>query len=175
MDLFSPSLMDKLLGADLDAPTRAPSPRAGTAEGDAPLATSPRWTVQQITDSVARDLETLLNARPGIEAASMPEHPLAARSLLTYGLTDLSALNVASDRDRLRITEAIRRALQVHEPRLTQVEVQVRPSAQVGAGLCFSIRARLRLDPCTESVAFDAMLQPGSNHYAVSRRDARAH
>jgi type VI secretion system protein ImpF len=72
--------------------------------------------VQQITDSVARDLETLLNARPSIEAGPAADHPLAARSLLTFGLTDLSALNVASDRDRLRITEAIRRALRCMSP-----------------------------------------------------------
>ncbi|MCA6218087.1 type VI secretion system baseplate subunit TssE [Ideonella sp. B7] len=174
MDLFSPSLLDKLLGADLDAPRPTRGLRnAPDTETRADL--SPRWSLQQITDSVARDLEALLNARPSLEAGEMPAYPQAARSLLTFGLTDLSALNVASDKDRQRIHEAIRRALMVHEPRLTQVEVQVRANTQVGAGLCFAIRARLRLDPCAEAVAFDAMLQPGTNHYAVSRSDLRTH
>lgn len=175
MELFSPSLLDKLLGADLDAPQRG-SARPSTGTTDDPRAgTSPRWTLRQITESVARDIEALLNARPGFEADAMSGFPLVGRSLLTFGLTDLSALNIASDRDRQRIADAIRRALTVHETRLTRVEVQIRRQAQVGAGLCFSIRARLRLDPTAEPVAFDAMLYPGSNHYAVSRSDLRPH
>ncbi|GAA0767515.1 type VI secretion system baseplate subunit TssE [Ideonella azotifigens] len=159
MDFFSPSLLDKLLGADADGQQRA---------------TSPRWSIEQIKESVARDIETLLNARPGIAPEDLQAFPQLTRSLLTYGLIDITSLNVASDRDRLRITESIRRSLAAHEPRLTQVEVQVRETAKVGAGLCFSIRAKLQLSPTAEPVAFDAMLQPGSNRYAVARSDPRA-
>lgn len=158
MDYFTPSLLDKLLGADSDGSQRS---------------TSPRWSIEQIKESVAKDIEALLNARPGFDVEDLEDFPHAERSLLTYGLTDITALNVASDRDRLRITESIRRSLATHEPRLVQVEVLVRETAKVGEGLCFSIRARLQLNPSAEPVAFDAMLQPGSNRYAVSRRDLR--
>jgi type VI secretion system protein ImpF len=158
MDFFSPSLLDKLLGSDAD----------GQARG-----TSPRWTLEQIKDSVARDIENLLNARTAYDANELSDFPQARRSLLTFGLADITAMNVASDRDRARIIESIRRALADHEPRLTQVEVRVRSSPVVGAGLCFSIRAKLVLNPAAEPVAFDATLQPGSNRYAVARSTAR--
>lgn len=159
MNLFAPSLLDKLLATDVDAQGRG---------------TTPRMSVEQVKESVARDIETLLNARPGFEPAQLGSYPHVARSMLTFGLTDITSLSVASDRDRLRITEAIRRSLADHEQRLVQVEVTVTDSVEVGGGLRFSIRAKLKLTPSTEPVAFDAVLHPGSNRYAVSRSRPRA-
>jgi len=161
MNLFAPSLLDKLLATDVDAQGRG---------------TTPRMSVEQVKESVARDIETLLNARPGFEPAQLGSYPHVARSMLTFGLTDITSLSVASDRDRLRITEAIRRSLSDHEQRLVQVEVTVTDSVEVGGGLRFSIRAKLKLKltPSTEPVAFDAVLHPGSNRYAVSRSRPRA-
>jgi type VI secretion system protein ImpF len=130
--------------------------------------------VEQVKESVARDIETLLNARPSFEAAQLAEYPNVSHSLLTFGLTDITSLSVASDRDRLRITESIRRSLADHEQRLVQVEVSVHDTVEVGGGLRFSIRAKLKLTPSTEPVAFDAVLHPGSNRYAVSRSRPRA-
>jgi type VI secretion system protein ImpF len=159
MNTFAPSLLDKLLATDVDAQGRG---------------ITPRMNVEQVKESVARDIETLLNARPGFEPAQIADYPQAARSLLTFGLTDITSLNVASDRDRLRITDSIRRSLADHEQRLVQVEVTVHDSAEVGGGLHFSIRAKLRLSPSTEPVAFDAVLHPGSHRYAVTRSRPRA-
>jgi len=159
MNLFAPSLLDKLLATDVDVHGRG---------------TTPRMNVEQVKESVARDIETLLNTRPGFEPAQMAAFPNAARSLLTFGLTDITSLSVASDRDRLRITESIRRAIADHEQRLVQVEVTVHDGADIGGGLRFSIRAKLRLTPSTEPVAFDAVMQPGSHRYAVSRSHPRA-
>lgn len=157
---FTPSLLDKLLSID--------------DEGDlSSRGVSPRWNVERIKEAVARDIEALLNTRPGFVGDDLKNYPRVARSVLAYGLTDVTVRNALSDRDRRFITEAIVQALQDHEPRLTQVEVNVRQVADVGAGLCFSIRAKLRLDPVAEPVSFDAMLSPGSSHYAVFRSDLR--
>ncbi len=154
MDSFAPSLLDKLLGDG--APLRG----GGTA---------PRFTVEQVKDSVARDIELLLNTHAPFDLAELGDFPLVGRSLLTLGLTDISAMSMASDRDRARITEALRKALADHDKRLTQVEVKVR-KAEVGmSGLMFTIRAQLLLNPSVEPVSFDAVLQPGSNRYAVSK------
>lgn len=158
MDLFSPSLLDKLLASDGHNASRGGSLR---------------WTAEQIKESVARDIETLLNTCASLDPADCPDQPLAGHSLLSFGLTDFTAMNVASDNDRRRIAESIRRAVNDHEPRLTQVAVQVREKAAVGEGLCFAIRAQLILNPLAEPVAFDAMLHPGSNRYAVTRSDPR--
>jgi type VI secretion system protein ImpF len=71
------------------------------------------------------------------------------------------------------VKDAIRQALADHDPRLREVDVDVRPSLQASTSLCFTIRARLMLNPEVEPVAFDAVLQRGSNRYDVSRSDRR--
>jgi len=160
MNTFAPSLLDKLLGE-------------GTALRGG--GTSPRFTVEQVKDSVARDIEMLLNTHAPYELSELEGLPLVGQSLLTLGLTDISAMSLASDRDRHRITEALRKALADHDKRLTQVEVRVRESQAGMAGLMFSIRAKLLLNPNVEPVSFDAVLQPGSNRYAVTQATRPAH
>lgn len=151
---YAPSLLDKLLGEG--KPLRG----GGIA---------PRLTVDEVKDSVARDIEMLLNTHAVFGPDDVVGLPLVGRSILTLGLTDISAMSLASDRDRARITEALRKALADHDRRLTQVEVRVREAPDGMAGLMFSIRAQLLLNPNVEPVSFDAVLQPGSNRYEVSQ------
>lgn len=151
---FTPSLLDKLLGEGV---------------GKRGAGTAPRFTVEEVKDSVARDIEMLLNTHAPFELSELEGLPLVGRSLLTLGLTDISAMSMASDRDRQRITEALRKALADHDRRLTQVEVKVRKAEAGMAGLMFTIRAQLLLNPAVEPVSFDAVLQPGSHRYAVSK------
>lgn len=152
MQRFVPSLLDKLLGA----------PDAATPAGAQGV------ELARIKAAVARDIEILLNTRPGHLPGQLDGHALAAGSLLGYGLVDICPLSLASDPDRHAIVQAIGRALRDHEPRLQGVQVTVREGAPVGAGLCFAIHARLQLQRSSEPVAFDAVLQPGSHRYAVS-------
>jgi type VI secretion system protein ImpF len=160
MNSYSPSLLDKLMGEAGDLPGKAGA--------------SPRYGIEQVKDSVARDIEMLLNAHAVFSPEDLAAFPHASRSLLTLGLADLSAMSLASDRDRKRITDSISRTLGEHDRRLTQVEVRVRESKAVVGGLTFSIRARLQLQPDAQPVIFDAVLQPGSHRYAVSKGDVRA-
>lgn len=157
MDSFSPSLLDKLLGTG-----------AGGGNG-----TTPRYSVEQVKDSVARDIEMLLNAHQTFSPDELQGLPLAARSLLTLGLVDISSLCMANDRDRRRITDAIREGLMAHDKRLSNVEVGVRELNGSANSLTFTIRAQLLLRPNTERVIFDAVLQPGSKRYDVSKADQR--
>lgn len=152
MNRFAPSLLDKLLLS---------------VSGIHPAATL-SLDIEQLKTSVARDIEVLLNARPSFTPDQLPVYPHTARSLLTFGLPDITSLSLASDRDRHRVVQAIARALEDHEPRLTDVEVFVRENAPAISGLCFSIHGKLKLSPSAEPVAFDAVLHPGSNRYAVS-------
>ncbi len=116
------------------------------------------WTSSQVKAAVARDIETLLNTRPGYMPAQLRGFDQAVRSLLTFGLVDVSPLSLASDRDRSAIVRAITRALLDHEPRLRGVQVTVRESTAIGAGLCFASHARLHLQRSSEPVAFAAVL-----------------
>jgi type VI secretion system protein ImpF len=152
MNRFIPSVLDKLLGTPEDHP-------ASSAQGVG---------IGQIKAAVARDIEALLNTRPGYMPAQLDGYEQATHSLLTFGLVDISPLSLASDRDRHAIVLAITRALHDHEPRLSDVQVTVREGMAVGAGLCFAIHAQLQLQRSSEPVAFDAVLQPGCNRYEVT-------
>jgi type VI secretion system protein ImpF len=133
-----------------------------------------RFSVERVKDAVARDIEHLLNTH----ASHSPDdlraaYPHAARSVLTLGLLDITALSMASDRDRARIAANIRDALTRQDPRLREVDVSVREDKSAQARLSFSIRAKLMLHPDAEPVAFDAVLHPGSQRYEVATRHAR--
>lgn len=158
MSHYAPSLLDKLLGVE----------DHGTGKGAAM-----RMTIDQVKESVARDIEALLNAHACMDADHLSHFELASRSVLTLGLVDITSMSMASDRDRANVKAAIGNTLENHEPRLREVEVDVRPASAAGAPLCFTIRAKLMLSPDVEPVAFDAVLQPGSKRYAVSRSDRR--
>lgn len=157
MDSYSPSLLEKLLGA-------------GTSGHDG---TTLQYSVEQVKDSVARDIEMLLNAHQNHSADDLAGYPNALRSLLTLGLIDISSMSLASDTDRKRITNAIRDGLMSHDRRLVNVEVGVRQVGTSAISVAFTIRAQLVLRPNTEHVVFDAVLQPGSKRYDVSKTDAR--
>lgn len=157
MDTYSPSLLDKLLGVGSGA-------RDGTAL---------RLSVEQVKDSVARDIEMFLNAHQSYSAEDLRGMPKAARSLLTLGLIDISSMSLASDNDRRRISGAIREGLMTHDRRLGNVEVGVRQSSASTTTLSFTIRAQLLLRPNSEHVVFDAVLQPGSQRYDVCEADKR--
>lgn len=72
--------------------------------------------------------------------------------------------------DRQRICTGIEQAVAVHEPRLREVRVELELHRQAINALHFSIRAVLVVNPAQEPVAFDALLQPTSLQYSVSRK-----
>lgn len=157
---YVPSLLDKLLG-------EGESARVGGS--------GVRFTLDRIKDAVARDIESLLNVHASFSPDELEAWPAVRRSLLTLGLPDLSALSMASDRDRARITAALRDALANHDRRLNQVAVSVVEAPAGEAGLRFTIQAHLRVHPHVEPVRFDAVLQPGSQRYEVCRKQRTLH
>lgn len=156
MTTYAPSLLDKLILGNS---------RTGSAL---------RLSAEQVKDSVARDIEMLLNTHPPYADEELLAFPEARNSLLTLGLIDISSMSLASDRDRQRISEAIGAALARHDQRLSEVEVGVRRPGGPGGSMVFTIRARLTLEPGTEDVSFDAILQPASQRYEVSRATGRS-
>lgn len=154
MDRYAPTLLDKLLG------------EAG--DGDPAL---PRWTLERVRRSLARDIEQLLNTRNASSAPALANCPRAARSVVSLGMPDTGSACLASDHDRQRIAARIGQALAAHEPRLAGVEVRVQGRDR--RALSFAIEARLRLHPVAEPVCFDAVLVPAAQRYAVAARDDR--
>ncbi len=152
---FEPSLFDKLFD-------------------DLPVGPA-RWrlSLEQLKDSVARDLEALLNTRVVFDEELRQAFPLAARSVAGFGLIDFAGLSLASIHDRRRICTAIADSIAAHEPRLRDVSVELELQRKTVNALYFSINAVLFVRPAQEPVAFDALLQPTSLQYSVSRQRLR--
>ncbi|KLJ01990.1 type VI secretion system baseplate subunit TssE [Luteimonas sp. FCS-9] len=157
---FEPSLLEKLFD---DAPRSSRGPAS-------PQAVS----VEQYKESVARDLEGLLNSRSAFAETELEAFPQCRRSLMTYGLSDFSAMSLANAYDRADICRALEQAIARHEPRLHDVQVSLDASPYLGAGLRFTIHALLDLQPAREAVSFDALLQPTTLQYSISRMRRQA-
>lgn len=136
-----------------------------------PIKASRRYlSLEQFKDSVARDLESLLNTRTALDSGHIEAFPLAGRSVACFGLDDFTGLSLASVYDRRRICLAIASAIAAHEPRLRDVRVELDLRRNNINALYFSINALLVVRPAQEPVCFDAMLQPSSLQYAVNYR-----
>lgn len=139
-------------------------------------ATLPRMSTEQLKDSVARDLEALLNTRVALAPESFNRYPEARRSVLNYGLADFAAFCLSSSEDRAAICASLKAVVEAYEPRLVNVSATL--DREPGSVNClhFVINADLRLDTGCEPVNFNAVLQPSSLHYAISRgaRSTRA-
>ncbi|MDR7192649.1 type VI secretion system baseplate subunit TssE [Luteimonas terrae] len=157
---FEPSLLEKLF----DEAPRSPG------RGNVLQAVS----VEQYKESVANDLEGLLNSRAAFGTDALSGFPNCCQSLLTYGLVDFSSMSLANAYDRAAICRSIEQAISRHETRLHDVHVTLDANPCLGAGLHFTINALLDLQPAKEAVSFDALLQPSTLQYSVSRMRRQA-
>jgi type VI secretion system protein ImpF len=148
-----PSLIDRLIDPD----------SAGTAWRHG-------YGQEQMTATVQRDLEDLLNTRQ--THAGMPDQYIETRrSVLGYGLPDLTSLNALTIQQRQEIARAIEASITLFEPRLRDVHAVLVDGADVLArSIKFRIDARLRVDPAPE-VAFDTILELTTGQYSVKQGD----
>jgi type VI secretion system protein ImpF len=129
----------------------------------------PRMSVEQLKDSVARDLEALLNTRLAIPADVFRHFPLAKASILNYGLVDFAGYCLSNTDEREAICASLVAAVTAHEPRLSSVTATLENEPGSVNRLNFVINGTLQLDSGAEPVNFNAILQPSSLHYAISR------
>jgi type VI secretion system protein ImpF len=147
MDRFTPGLLDRLMGETAQEPAR--------------------MTVEQLKDIVARDLEALLNTR--VTPGRFDKFPHARGSVLNYGLADFAGMCLTSSEDREAICASLKTAIEAHEPRLTEVSATLEPEGGGVNRLHFVINAKLQVGPAGEAVNFNAVLQPSSLRYSISR------
>lgn len=160
MQGFAPGLLDKLLTGNKH-----------TFSND--IVT--RLSMEELKDSVARDLEALLNTRKVIADDLFRLYPECSKSIVTYGLNDFAGLSLASTDDRAYICRSLEKTIARHEPRLQNVQASLEVQEGSINKLNFAISAFLVVHPAQEPVSFDAVLQPSSLHYSISktRRTAR--
>jgi type VI secretion system protein ImpF len=146
MNGFIPGLLDRLLG-----------------EHERPM------SLEQYKDSVARDLEDLLNTRCALPEEMMRAYPECVRSIANYGLLDFAGMCLSSTDDRARVCAALKAAIERHEPRLRNVQARLERDAGSINRISFAIYGTLAGLPYSEAVSFDAVLQPSSLHYSINR------
>ena len=152
---YTPGLLDRLMDERPDAAPGQP------------------FSSEQLKDSVARDLEALLNTRLAFDVGLLHGFPEARTSLLHYGLLDFAGYCLTSSLDRAAVCAGIKEAIEAHEPRLRDVSATLDVQPGSVNRLNFVIHARLAALPGAEPVHFNAVLQPSSLHYAVRHGSRR--
>lgn len=152
-----PSILDRLLD---NAPGVSQEPVSGRFQ-----------SVRELERIVARDLEALLNTRQETLEELPAEFAEVNRSLLTYGVPDLSSFSLDSESERARIQAVLEQAIALFEPRLEQVRVVLEGPRNHDRGLRFRIEALLRVEPAPEPVTFDALLQVNTQQYVIRGQD----
>ncbi|MGQ0541491.1 MAG: type VI secretion system baseplate subunit TssE [Blastocatellia bacterium] len=147
-----PSVLDRLLDYDPRMSEEAPRSRS--------------IHLQELKQSVRRDLEWLLNTRCHYENIDdrLEEAP---NSVAFYGLPDFTGFSAKNHNEQKKIVKAIETAIKNFEPRFLDPRVTMEPINNVDRLLKFRIEARLDVDPAPEPIAFDTVLQIGSGDFQV--------
>ncbi len=146
------SLIDRLID---QAPQRKAEP---------PMTRS--QSLREVKAAVRRDLEWLLNTRRTIEECPDSLEELK-RSVYNYGLPDISSLFLRSAADQGFLLREITNTLNVFEPRLASVKVDLDPPTKERWNIRFAIEGLLLIDPAPEPVLFDTVLEPSNGEYQV--------
>jgi type VI secretion system protein ImpF len=126
-------------------------------------------TAEELKESVAKDLEALLNCRCAYDEDTFQGFPETLQSMCSYGMRDFVGLSLANPGDRNTICRSLEHTIAIHERRLKQVRVSLELESGAVNRLKFSIHALLIVHPSTEPVFFDALLQPSTLQYSVSK------
>jgi len=151
---YTPGLFDRLLGL----------PNRGQGNNAAQ-----RLSAEELKDTVARDLEALLNTRSTIPEGALKAYPECSRSMVTYGLGDFADRCLSSPSDRAEICTSIEKTIACHEPRLRNVRASLDLRGDFVNRLNFSITAVLVASASQEPVNFDAVLTPSTLQYSISK------
>ncbi len=148
------SVLDRLL----DESPRQPEAHPGTWGG----------TREAFRDAFMRDLEWLLNTRRVPEP--VPElYPEANRSVYYYGLPDVTSLSADAPEARERLAREIEECIRVFEPRLITARVLVAPADDSRERrVRFVIDGVLRMDPHTERILLDTVLETPTGKFLVA-------
>jgi type VI secretion system protein ImpF len=153
---FKPGVWDRLLSAG-----------EGASDG------AGGWSLEQLKDAIARDLEALLNTRSHMSADAQKRYPAVARSIYNYGLLDFSSMCMNSEEDRNKICVAVKLAIERFEYRLHSVTANLRVQCAPFNRVDFVISAMLKASSAAEPVCFDAVLEAATQQYSVRRVSER--
>jgi type VI secretion system protein ImpF len=123
--------------------------------------------LREMTDSVRRDLEELLNTR--WRCRSWPEEwNELDTSLVSYGIPDFTGAGMSSPEDREKFREDVEKTIRKFEPRFKSVRVSLVPNPDpADRTLRFRFDALLHAHPAPEPVVFESRLEPATKSFEV--------
>lgn len=119
------------------------------------LGSSPRSEVDELVDSVKRQLDQILNTRPG-NCRCAPE----------LGVIDLNDATQGSADIKGRIREAIRQCIRRYEPRIVHVEVRSPDYQASPLEMTFQVTAHVRLEQLEQVTSFNVHMD-SHRHYRM--------
>jgi type VI secretion system protein ImpF len=114
-----------------------------------------------IRESIARDLEILLNTRQRLVQPPWAR-PEPTASIVDFGLPAARGTNLATAAGRKEFARAIEGAIRCFEPRLREVQVSLEPGATPLDPLRVAITAKLTAGRADEPIALEASWAGGS-------------
>lgn len=127
-------------------------------------------SIQQLRESIANDLEDLLNSRVAKINRPLDDLSFVKHSIMQFGIIDFVGLSTANPLDRDKICQSIEQSITAQEPRLRQIKVEMLVDNDNKGALCLSIHAFLNIHPLYEPIVFDALLKPTTQQYVISAR-----
>jgi type VI secretion system protein ImpF len=127
----------------------------------------PSQTLHELIRSVSRDLEWLLNTRRELLDEAAPPYKEIKKSMLMYGLPDMTGYSLLSNHHRRLMRLAVEEALKQFEPRLKSVRITLEQQGKYDQAVRFRIEALLRVDPTPEPVSFNVQLHLSTSQYTV--------
>ena len=148
-----PSVLDRLIDYEPHNKSEAPMNRT--------------QVLQQMKESVGRDLQALLNTR--CRATSWPEElKQLNRSLFAYGIPDCVGISTGSREQQESLRRMMLRAIETFEPRLMNIRVRLADTNDPrDRALRFRIDAMLKVDPAPEPVIYDSRLDATNGDFLV--------
>lgn len=126
------------------------------------------YSLEQLRESVARDVEALLNSRSAIDFDQLVDFPRTRKSVVCFGIRDFVGRVLTHSEEQRHIASSLSHAIAAFEPRLRDVRIEFFQRAGTMNSLSFTIRAMLLAHPSAEPVAFDAVLQPTLSRFSVA-------
>ena len=124
-------------------------------------------SLRQFRLCVKRDLEWLLNTT--CPPFDIPEScPEVKRSLLCFGLPDISSITLQDPGDEHKLLRSLEEAIEIFEPRLAHARVTSKEPFRSGQqAITFHVEAVLMVDPAPERISFDTVLEITKGAYSV--------
>ncbi|HZW29685.1 MAG TPA: type VI secretion system baseplate subunit TssE [Isosphaeraceae bacterium] len=148
-----PSVLDRLIDHEPEVRREAPRSR--------------NQLLRDLKQSVRRDLENLLNTRIRC-VPTAPELKHLKKSLVNYGIPDMTGASPVSPKDREEFRKTIETVLRQYETRLKKLRVKLIDTPQaIDRTIRFHIDAMLQAEPAPEPIAFDSTLRLADGSFEV--------